>query len=69
MVDETSKTRLVRGKDFSEKYLLGKVLDIGAGEDRVCAHAEGFDTKEGDAASHLCEVCCTSGDTLRLNKV
>ena len=49
MVDETSKTRLVRGEDFDKKYLQGKVLDIGAGKDRVCAHAEGFDTEDGDA--------------------
>lgn len=49
MVDETSKTRLVRSEDFDKEYLQGKVLDIGAGEDRVCAHAEGFDTEDGDA--------------------
>ena len=49
MANETSKTRSVRSKDFDKKYLQGKVLDIGAGKDRVCANAEGFDTEDGDA--------------------
>ena len=49
MANETSKTRLVRGEDFDEKYLQGTVLDIGAGTDRVCANADGFDIDDGDA--------------------
>jgi SAM-dependent methyltransferase len=46
---EASKTNLVRTPDFSEKYLSGRVLDIGAGGDLVCGWAESFDKKDGDA--------------------
>jgi SAM-dependent methyltransferase len=46
---EASKTNLIRPPDFSEKYLHGRVLDIGAGGDLVCSWAESFDKKDGDA--------------------
>ena len=46
---EASKTNLVRPPDFSKKYLSGRVLDIGAGGDLVCAWAESFDVDKGDA--------------------
>jgi SAM-dependent methyltransferase len=46
---EASKTNLVRPPDFSEKFLRGRVLDIGAGDDLVCSWAEGFDIGDGDA--------------------
>jgi SAM-dependent methyltransferase len=46
---EASKTRLVRPPDFSKKYLSGRVLDIGAAGDLVCAWAESFDLDNGDA--------------------
>lgn len=52
-MNETSKTNIVRGKDFPSKYLKGKVLDIGCGEDIVCNWAEPFDLAHGDA-QHIC---------------
>ena len=64
MVDETSKTRLVRGSDFDTKYLQGRVLDIGAGEDRVCAGADGFDVDDGDANQILDFLTKESYDTV-----
>ena len=30
-------------------YFQGKVIDIGAGNDLVCSHAEQFDLEDGDA--------------------
>ena len=48
-LDEASKTRRIRGRDFEGKYLGGKVIDIGAGKDPVCAWAEVFDVADGDA--------------------
>ncbi len=49
---EASKTNLYRDAAFFEKYLTGKVLDIGAGNDLVCPNAVGFDMEDGDA-NHL----------------
>ncbi|WP_338635662.1 methyltransferase domain-containing protein [Spirobacillus cienkowskii] len=46
---ETSKTNQIRGEDFLKKYLSGKVIDIGSGDDLVCLTAERFDKYEGDA--------------------
>lgn len=46
---EASKTNRYRDAVFFEKYLSGKVLDIGAGNDLVCPAAIGFDMKDGDA--------------------
>jgi SAM-dependent methyltransferase len=48
-MDEASKTNLIRGGDFVERFLKGRVLDIGAGKDPVCAWAESFDQQHGDA--------------------
>ena len=48
-MEEAKKTNEIRGEDFNKKYLSGKVIDIGAGNDLVCIEAEGFDQKEGDA--------------------
>lgn len=46
---ETKKTNEIRGELFIKKYLSGKVIDIGAGNDLVCSWAEGFDKEDGDA--------------------
>lgn len=48
-MDEAKKTNVLRGEDFIGKYLSGKVIDIGAGKDLVCDHAERFDRDDGDA--------------------
>jgi SAM-dependent methyltransferase len=48
-MDEASKTNIIRGGDFAERFLKGRVLDIGAGKDPVCAWAEIFDQQHGDA--------------------
>ena len=48
-MDEALKTRIKRGKVFYDKYLTGKVIDIGAGEDLVTTNAERFDIEDGDA--------------------
>ncbi len=48
-MDEARKTNALRGAAFIGKYLSGRVIDIGAGKDLVCAHAEGFDVGDGDA--------------------
>ena len=48
-MDEARKTNALRGEDFIRKYLSGKVIDIGAGKDLVCEHAERFDRDDGDA--------------------
>ena len=46
---ESTKTNAIRGYEFIDTYLSGKVLDIGAGSDLVCQSAERFDKDEGDA--------------------
>ena len=46
---EASKNNQYRDASFFEKYLYGKVLDIGAGNDLVRANAIGFDMEDGDA--------------------
>lgn len=48
-MDEAKKTNEIRGENFIKKYLSGKVIDIGAGNDLVCSWAEGFDQEDGDA--------------------
>ena len=48
-MDEALKTKIKRGSDFYKKYLSGKVIDIGAGEDLVTPDAERFDIEDGDA--------------------
>lgn len=46
---EASKTNQFRPPDFSDRYLQGRVLDIGAGGDKVCEWALDFDRAQGDA--------------------
>ena len=48
-MDEAKKTNQIRGQDFANKYLTGKVIDIGAGNDLVSEGAERFDRDNGDA--------------------
>jgi hypothetical protein len=48
-MDEASKTRRFRGPEFVDKYLSGKVLDIGCGPDLVVPGAQPFDLPHGDA--------------------
>lgn len=48
-MNESAKTNKIRGAGFKERFLAGKVIDIGAGEDLVCTWAERFDMQEGDA--------------------
>ena len=48
-MDESLKTNRVRSKEFFTKYLSGKVIDIGAGQDLVIPTAERFDIEDGDA--------------------
>lgn len=48
-MDEATKTNQFRPASFFKTYLSGTVLDIGAGKDLVCAHAQGFDMEDGDA--------------------
>lgn len=53
MTNEASKTNLIRGPEFIETYLSGKVIDIGCGVDRVTDTAEPFDLEHGDAQNIL----------------
>lgn len=46
---ESSKTVALRGTSVVQKFLQGRVIDIGAGNDVICPSAEGFDLSEGDA--------------------
>jgi SAM-dependent methyltransferase len=48
-MQEASKTRAVRGQEFSDKYFSGTVIDIGCGDDLVVPHAQPFDLIHGDA--------------------
>jgi SAM-dependent methyltransferase len=48
-MDEATKTNFLRGPEFTRTYLGGRVIDIGAGKDPVCPHAEPFDVTDGDA--------------------
>jgi SAM-dependent methyltransferase len=48
-MEEAKKTNEIRGQEFITKYLTGKVIDIGAGNDLVCSWAERFDKEDGDA--------------------
>ena len=48
-MNESSKTRLVRGSDFDKTYFSGTVLDIGCDTDVVVSHAQAFDQQHGDA--------------------
>mgnify|MGYP000403137416 FL=1 len=46
---EASKTNVVRGSSFETRYLQGRVIDIGCGQDLVSPAAEPFDLVHGDA--------------------
>ncbi|WP_080425968.1 class I SAM-dependent methyltransferase [Burkholderia ubonensis] len=46
---EATKTNKIRSSDFFDKYLKGRVIDIGAGGDTVCDWALDFDFSQGDA--------------------
>ena len=48
-MNESSKTNAIRDRFFSNQYLNGTVLDIGAGIDPICKHAVIFDQQHGDA--------------------
>jgi len=48
-MNEASKTRLLREREFTEKFLSGSVIDIGCGADLVVPHARPFDCIHGDA--------------------
>lgn len=49
MGTESTKTKLVRSKEFINTYFNGSVIDIGGGNDPVIKHAEVFDLIHGDA--------------------
>lgn len=53
MADESTKTQLVRSKEFIDTYFAGSVIDIGGGNDPVVKHAEVFDLTHGDAQDIL----------------
>lgn len=67
---EASKTNAIRSDAWKRRYLSGRVLDIGAGDDPVCPTAEIFDRAQGDAEhilSYLTENsydCVHSSHTL-----
>ena len=50
---ESSKTNQLRSKEFFTKYLKGRVIDIGGGNDKVANNAEVFDLEDGDAQNIL----------------
>ncbi len=53
MTQEASKTEILRDKQFYERFLSGRVIDIGCGDDLVVPHAEPFDRPDGDAQNIL----------------
>jgi SAM-dependent methyltransferase len=48
-MDEAKKTNEIRGFNFFNTYIKGRIIDIGAGRDLVSPLAERFDLEEGDA--------------------
>jgi SAM-dependent methyltransferase len=48
-MDEAKKTNSIRGEKFINRYLSGRVIDIGCGSDLVVPHAVPFDVAQGDA--------------------
>ena len=46
---ESTKSTAYRPPEFFGKYLTGKVIDIGCGDDPVTTSAEPFDVADGDA--------------------
>jgi SAM-dependent methyltransferase len=61
---ETSKTNKFRDQIFFDSYLAGKLIDIGCGEDPVCASAERFDIEDGDANNISKYRPCGAYDTV-----
>ena len=61
---ETQKTNAIRGSKFIVKYLTGKLIDIGAGNDLVCEWAERFDIEDGDANHILQHRAASSYDAV-----
>ncbi len=49
MSNESSKTKQLRDSSFINKYLVGKILDIGGGNDHIVDYAEVFDLADGNA--------------------
>jgi SAM-dependent methyltransferase len=52
-MDEAKKTNSLRGEEFKRRYLAGRVIDIGCGNDLVVPHAVPFDLAQGDAQCAL----------------
>src|SRR4051812_34255748 len=48
-MDECRKTNALRSAEFAERFLSGRIIDIGAGRDLVAPGAEPFDVEHGDA--------------------
>jgi len=48
-MQETSKSRARREAEGFDRYLRGKVLDIGCGDDKITPDATGWDVDDGDA--------------------
>jgi SAM-dependent methyltransferase len=48
-MDECKKTNALRSEEFVRRYIRGRIIDIGAGDDLVTPHAEPFDIEHGDA--------------------
>jgi SAM-dependent methyltransferase len=48
-MNESSKTRRIRSKEYYNMYMGGSVLDIGCADDLCVPHAIPFDKEEGDA--------------------
>jgi SAM-dependent methyltransferase len=63
-MNESSKTKKIRESGFEEKYLSGKVIDIGCGPDKVVEHAVGFDKEDGNANKILDHFEPASFDTV-----
>jgi SAM-dependent methyltransferase len=63
-MQESSKTRRIRGPQFDEVYFSRSVLDIGCGNDLVVPHAQPFDKQHGDANKILDYLPAESFDTV-----
>ena len=66
-MQEASKTNKFRPSHFASTYLSGRVLDIGAGPDLVCPHAQAFDQEHGDANKIDAYFEAESFDTVHSN--
>jgi SAM-dependent methyltransferase len=63
-MQESTKTRQVRGPQFNEIYFSGSVLDIGCGHDLVVPQAQPFDKEQGNANKILDYLSPASFDTV-----